>query len=578
MFTLGQKTRGFFISILFIFSFIFPHNIFAQSFSLDSMFSTDIPAVSLGIPGTVPELTALYNLESGKFLIAGHDGQGASAVSFVAQLSEDGMFDTSFGTAGVVNLSLGSQTEIYGLDVGDDGIFVSGLLDDGAFIAKLTLEGALDVNFGTNGVVQLDFGGGGFSYIDLIILADGGVIGIGYLDSIGNSIAVRYDSEGNDVTSFGELGSIDLGSIVVSDIILDGSRALVLGHNNTTGSIVAIISFSVDTGARTPTFGISGEVDIPFAAEAYPEGTTLAVDDSGNIAVGGVYTVPSSIRNYGFIQMFDSNGNALVTFAGGDILIPAQGPLTDSVDSMVFGEDGTLFATGTMNGTHGVVYAYDETGVLNTEYDEDGVFSSGVEGQNAVNISYHDNYITLASDNALGDGVIISQFFINEDEDGDGVLNDDDNCPSNSNSNQADTDTDGLGDVCDPTNNNTRTTFGFMKKKTPEEDTVMPTHKTENVVQDTSLEPQQGNAAISSFEFTRDLKKGMKGSDVEALQKFLIEKNIGVAAQELAKMGATGYFGEYTKRAVIELQLFLDIQPSAGYFGPITRGKIYSMY
>jgi hypothetical protein len=38
-----------------------------------------------------------------------------------------------------------------------------------------------------------------------------------------------------------------------------------------------------------------------------------------------------------------------------------------------------------------------------------------------------------------------------QDDDGDGVANGDDNCPTASNPDQADTDGDGVGNVCDPT-------------------------------------------------------------------------------------------------------------------------------
>jgi PKD repeat protein len=41
-----------------------------------------------------------------------------------------------------------------------------------------------------------------------------------------------------------------------------------------------------------------------------------------------------------------------------------------------------------------------------------------------------------------------------QDDDGDGVANEDDNCPDNKNANQKDYDGDGLGDVCDPDDDN----------------------------------------------------------------------------------------------------------------------------
>jgi len=52
----------------------------------------------------------------------------------------------------------------------------------------------------------------------------------------------------------------------------------------------------------------------------------------------------------------------------------------------------------------------------------------------------------------------------------------------------------------------------------------------------------------------RNLKLGMVGNDVTVLQNFLIKKNVGPAAQALAKNKATGRFGELTKAALVEYQ------------------------
>ena len=52
----------------------------------------------------------------------------------------------------------------------------------------------------------------------------------------------------------------------------------------------------------------------------------------------------------------------------------------------------------------------------------------------------------------------------------------------------------------------------------------------------------------------RNLKLGMKGNDVLALQQFLIKKTTGSAALALAKNKANGVFGPLTKSALEEFQ------------------------
>ncbi len=90
------------------------------------------------------------------------------------------------------------------------------------------------------------------------------------------------------------------------------------------------------------------------------------------------------------------------------------------------------------------------------------------------------------------------------------------------------------------------------------------------------------NSPVSSGTYTpagsgtyyRDLTLGMSGSDVYALQRFLITQNKGPEARLLAQNGATGYFGNLTKYALAEYQYAIGIVPSTGYFGPMTRAKV----
>lgn len=68
--------------------------------------------------------------------------------------------------------------------------------------------------------------------------------------------------------------------------------------------------------------------------------------------------------------------------------------------------------------------------------------------------------------------------------------------------------------------------------------------------------------------FTSDLTVGSTGTQVTALQSFLIQKGYSIPA------GATGYFGAQTRAAVAAYQAANGIVPPAGYFGPLTRAKV----
>lgn len=86
----------------------------------------------------------------------------------------------------------------------------------------------------------------------------------------------------------------------------------------------------------------------------------------------------------------------------------------------------------------------------------------------------------------------------------------------------------------------------------------------------------QAGTASSNFgqqvrTFAKNLWKGARDADVKSLQEFLISQNKGPAAQALAKITTTTYFGEMTRAAVAEYQAAVGISPASGSFGPVTR-------
>lgn len=76
------------------------------------------------------------------------------------------------------------------------------------------------------------------------------------------------------------------------------------------------------------------------------------------------------------------------------------------------------------------------------------------------------------------------------------------------------------------------------------------------------------SAGAAGFTFTRNLTVGISGNDVSALQQFLITGGF------LKIPTPTGYFGPLTRTALGMWQTAVGIYPSAGFFGPISRGRI----
>lgn len=75
--------------------------------------------------------------------------------------------------------------------------------------------------------------------------------------------------------------------------------------------------------------------------------------------------------------------------------------------------------------------------------------------------------------------------------------------------------------------------------------------------------------------FARDLKVGLTGADVKALQVYLNAKGYVVAKSGPGSAGTeTTRFGSATRAALVKLQKAAGITPAAGYFGAKTRAYV----
>ena len=76
--------------------------------------------------------------------------------------------------------------------------------------------------------------------------------------------------------------------------------------------------------------------------------------------------------------------------------------------------------------------------------------------------------------------------------------------------------------------------------------------------------------SVTTLSFTRPLTVSSQGSDVIALQQFLVVKGYLVIPPSVS----LGYFGALTKTALIKYQQDKSIVPAIGYFGPITQSIV----
>lgn len=231
-----------------------------------------------------------------------------------------------------------------------------------------------------------------------------------YGGALGQGVIYEYDLTSSTYTVLHDLDYADndystCSPLFVGDVMYMSSQwggfgyGTIYSYDTSTGTYTLIHTFD-GTIAYTPSNSMI------LGSDGHLYGRAM---DGGANGYGGIYRLDISTNTVTEIFSFDA------TLGGWE----QQGALLE-IDPGVF--YGTSTGTG---GTFGLIYEVD----LNTA-------TSSV----LHNFNGDDGYYPLSS-------LIAVQGC--DDNDGDGVCNDDDNCPDDSNADQQDTDGDGLGDACD---------------------------------------------------------------------------------------------------------------------------------
>lgn len=269
-----------------------------------------LPDASFGSSGVV-DLSALspavFGRElalqaDGKLLVAGRDGNRDMAV---VRLEQDGTLDPTFGTSGVVRLSVpgvsfdGFSARISSvLVLGDGDVFVVGWgrpdLTEYPVLARLNADGTPDASFGSSGTKILD-GKGRFSPADAAMTSGASVVAAGFSNSGSRIASFLPDGSWND--SFGSGGlSVEIADAEFRSVsFLPDGR--ILAGGSTQGSRSPSVDFlavmygsggSLDSG-----FGTSGRAQVDLGYEDRASEALLA-DDGSVTLVGGLEIEASS--------------------------------------------------------------------------------------------------------------------------------------------------------------------------------------------------------------------------------------------------------------------------------------------
>ena len=230
--------------------------------SRDTSFDSD-GVVNFSFPGSTSDYIYAIALQSdGKIVASGLTTGTGNA--FVARFTTSGALDTTFNTSGYRIIDLGSTSDqLLALTLQSDGKIVAGGLHlNGSFLdsvlVRVTSSGALDTTFGTSGLKQISLGG-----------ANDRIKGLG-IQSSGKIVAAIETAEASGAENFGvarfEVASANAAptDIALSNSSVNqsaGANAVVGTLSSTDSDATDTHTYSLSTGTgdtNNGSFNISG--------------------------------------------------------------------------------------------------------------------------------------------------------------------------------------------------------------------------------------------------------------------------------------------------------------------------------
>lgn len=225
-------------------------------------------------------------------------------VPIVVRFNTNGTVDNSFGTNGIARIpTTYAENDFVAIGVQPNGKIVAaghianGLLWFSALIARFNTDGTLDTGFGNNGIVNKNVNNVDDEFFDMqLITPQCDIVLTGFSvtqsDLYYHLLAMKYDSTGTPVASFGNNGTVVLGteSMNVGDALFlqDDGKILIAGGageappgNQDWGLWRLNADGSTDNG-----FGYNGRIMLDFNGQA-DEALGIARQSDDKIVLAG---------------------------------------------------------------------------------------------------------------------------------------------------------------------------------------------------------------------------------------------------------------------------------------------------
>tara|TARA_R100000306_G_scaffold41809_3_gene40570 strand:- start:34 stop:1584 length:1551 start_codon:yes stop_codon:yes gene_type:complete len=303
--------------------------------------------------------------------------------------SQDGSFDTDFGTDGKLVFSIADKSDIgRSLAILDDGKIITGgfynLINNSTvnrhiFLTKHLTNGELDTSFGINGIVTLTIGNEGCSISEIEIQNDGKIVAFGSANN--TPTLLRFNENGSLDNTFGDNGISYITSGGEFEILNNGKFIIAGGFFDGFNVYFSISRYN-SNGVIDSSFGNNGTVITDISPERFDLNAALKIQDDGKMVLAGTTYTQASQRK-AVIARFLIDGSLDPTFGDNGIKItsvgnePGYGAFTD-IDIQA---DGKIVAVGQAENSigggffesHSLLVRYNTNGLLDDSFGLNGI-------------------------------------------------------------------------------------------------------------------------------------------------------------------------------------------------------------
>ena len=301
---------------------------------------------------------AVLVLPDERIMMAGEGNtSGTYAQHGVTRMLSNGTLDTAFGKSGKVSIDFGRLSHAHGLARQPDGKVLvvgdsyggAGNLNGSLALARLNVDGSLDSSFGTVGLVQVSLGVSTNGH-SVVVSPDGSVTVGGYVENATNGgspcFIARFTSAGKTDTTFGTAG-VTLVSLsndyshYCHSLVQQADGKFVLGGSVVRSSTSSdfLMSRFTTSGQLDTTFDSDGIVTTAFTSSS--EASAALLQPDGKIVLGGYSAGKFALARYTTTGALDTG----FATAGKTVFAFALG-LNEQIKSLALQPDGKIVAVG----------------------------------------------------------------------------------------------------------------------------------------------------------------------------------------------------------------------------------------